>query len=181
MSEAARHFSPFWARLNQSTPPSYFLKTHFIIILPTMPMYPKFSVSLTFSQQTLYAPPTYVPHAHAFHSSWSDHRNKIWLGVQVMKIFIMQSTPVSCYFVRLRPKYIPKHPILKHPQPSYLSVDSVDIMLKVALYGVLRCKIQNSVLSSIVWGGAWKQNETLGFCEWVWGQVGVGSGVLLRK
>ena len=67
-----------------------------------------------------------------------------------MKIFIMQSTPVSCYFVRLRPKYIPKHPILKHPQPSYLSVDSVDIMLKVALYGVLRCKIQNSVLSSIV-------------------------------
>ena len=62
----------------------------------------------------------------------------------------MQSTPVSCYLVRLRPKYIPEHPTLKRPQTSYLSVDSVDIMLQVAGYGVLHRKVQSSVLSSIV-------------------------------
>ena len=26
-----------------------------------------------------------------------------------------------CYFVPLRPKYSPQHPILKHPQPTFLS------------------------------------------------------------
>ena len=53
----------------------------------------------------------------------------------------MQATPFSCYFVRLIPKYIPKHPSLKRPQPFSLSVDSVDIMLKVAGYGVSHRKI----------------------------------------
>jgi len=53
----------------------------------------------------------------------------------------MQSTTVSCYFVRLRPKYIPEHPILKRPQPFSLSVDSVDIMLRVVRYGVWYRKI----------------------------------------
>jgi hypothetical protein len=29
----------------------------------------------------------------------------------------MQSYPLPCYLVPLRPKYPPQHPILEHPQP----------------------------------------------------------------
>jgi Ni,Fe-hydrogenase III large subunit len=53
----------------------------------------------------------------------------------------MQFTAVSCYLVRLRPKYIPEHPIVKSPQPFSLSVESVDIMLKAVRYGVLHREI----------------------------------------
>jgi hypothetical protein len=28
--------------------------------------------------------------------------------------------PLTCYLVPLRPKYSPQHPILKHPQPTFL-------------------------------------------------------------
>jgi hypothetical protein len=28
--------------------------------------------------------------------------------------------PPPCYLVLLRPKYSPKHPILRHPQPTFL-------------------------------------------------------------
>ena len=56
-------------------------------------------------------------------------------------ISIMQSTSLSCYLVRLRHKYIPRHPILKHLQPFSLPVDIVDIMLKAVRYGVLHRKI----------------------------------------
>jgi hypothetical protein len=34
----------------------------------------------------------------------------------------VQSSPVPCYLVPLRPKYLPQHHILKHPQPMFLSV-----------------------------------------------------------
>ena len=33
----------------------------------------------------------------------------------------MQFPPLPCYLVPLRPKYSPQHPVLKHPQPSFLS------------------------------------------------------------
>jgi hypothetical protein len=151
--EAARHFSPFWSRTIYFIPPSYFLKIQFNIILLTMPRSPKCSLPLTFSQQTLYAPlPPYVLHPHAFLSSWSDHPNKIWWEVHIIHILFMLSTPLSCYLVHLRPKYIPEH-------------------------FVVYCtgKFQSSVLISIVWGRFWNKNVKLAFCEWVGGQVGVGS------
>ena len=31
----------------------------------------------------------------------------------------MQSSPLPCHLVPLRPKYSPQHPILKHPQPMF--------------------------------------------------------------
>jgi hypothetical protein len=87
------------------------------------------------------SPPTYVQHAHAFYFSWSDHPNNIWLGVLIIKIFIMQPTPLSYYLFRLRPKYIPEYPILKRLQPLSLAIQNVDSMLKAVLYSVLCLKI----------------------------------------
>jgi hypothetical protein len=37
-----------------------------------------------------------------------------------MKLFIIKFSPLPCYLVPLRPKYSPQHPILKHPQPTFL-------------------------------------------------------------
>ena len=36
-----------------------------------------------------------------------------------MKFLIMKFSPFPCYFVPLRPKYLPPHPILKHPHPMF--------------------------------------------------------------
>jgi hypothetical protein len=37
-----------------------------------------------------------------------------------MKLFIMNFSSLPCYLVPLRPKYSPQHPIVKHPQPTFL-------------------------------------------------------------
>jgi len=36
-----------------------------------------------------------------------------------MKVLIVQYAPVPRYLGPRRPKYLPQHPILKHPQPTY--------------------------------------------------------------
>jgi hypothetical protein len=38
-----------------------------------------------------------------------DHPNNIWWIIQVMKLFIMQSSPPSRHILPLRPKYSPQH------------------------------------------------------------------------
>ena len=57
----ARHLSLTWARAIQSTPPSYFLKYHFNIILPSMPRPSKWALSFRFPYQepVFTAPPLY--------------------------------------------------------------------------------------------------------------------------
>jgi hypothetical protein len=37
---------------------------------------------------------------------WFDHPNNIWWGVQSIKLLSMPFSPLSCYFVPLRPKYL---------------------------------------------------------------------------
>jgi len=53
-------------------------------------------------------------------SSLFYHLNNIWWGVQIIKFHIMLSSWLLCYHVPLRPKYLPQHPILEHPQPMFL-------------------------------------------------------------
>ena len=36
-----------------------------------------------------------------------------------MKLRTVQLPPLHCYFVPLRPKYLPRHPVLEHPQSSF--------------------------------------------------------------
>jgi hypothetical protein len=33
-----------------------------------------------------------------------------------MKLLILQSSPIFCHFLPLKPKYLPQHSILKHTQ-----------------------------------------------------------------
>ena len=56
-----------------------------------------------------------------FHSSRFYHPNNIWWAVQIIKLLIMQFSPLPCYLVPLRSKYSPQRSILKHPQPTFLS------------------------------------------------------------
>jgi hypothetical protein len=54
------------------------------------------------------------------HSPWLDHSNYVWLGVQVMKLLIIQIPPISRHIIPLWSKYSPQHPVLKHPQSMFL-------------------------------------------------------------
>jgi len=51
---------------------------------------------------------------------WFHHPHNIWWAVQIRKLLVMQSSLIPCYLVRLRPNYLPQHPILKHPQPTFI-------------------------------------------------------------
>jgi hypothetical protein len=54
------------------------------------------------------------------HSSWFDHSNDIWWGVQIMKLFIMHFSSLPSYLFPLRSKYFPRHPVLAQPHPTFL-------------------------------------------------------------
>lgn len=58
----------------------------------------------------------FLPHSPLF-----DHLDNILWGVQIMKLIIMQLSPVPSYFPPLRPKYILQHPVLEHFQPMFFS------------------------------------------------------------
>jgi hypothetical protein len=62
--------------------------------------------------------PIYMP--HPANSPWYYHPHKCRWGVQIIKLLIMKFSLCPCYFVLLRPKYSPQHPILKHLQPTFL-------------------------------------------------------------
>jgi hypothetical protein len=53
-------------------------------------------------------------------SSRFYHPHNIGWAVQIIKLLIMKFSPLPCYLVPLRPRSSPQHPILKHPQPTFL-------------------------------------------------------------
>ena len=67
-----------------------------------------------FRTKPLYTPPP------PSHSSRFYHPKNIGWGVQIIQLLLMQLPPLPCYLVPPRPKYSPQHPILKHPQPTFL-------------------------------------------------------------
>jgi hypothetical protein len=79
---------------------------------------------LRFSHQNpVYTSP--LPHTcympRLSHSSQFSHSSNTEWGVQIMKLLIMLFSPLPCHLVPLRPKYSPKHPILKHPQSAFFA------------------------------------------------------------
>jgi len=97
--------------------PLYFPKIHSDVILPSTSRFTEWSALFMLSNQNVVytyrlSHACYVPHPS--HSPWFDHPNNI-LCVQVMKFFIVHSSPASCHFLPLRSKYFPQHPLLKHP------------------------------------------------------------------
>ena len=85
------------------------LSSHLLLGLPSG-LHPS-----DFPTKTLYAPP--LPHTCNMpcpsQSFLFYHRNYIWSIVQSIKFLVMQSSPLPCYLVPLRPKSPPQHPVSK--------------------------------------------------------------------
>ena len=100
-------------------PPSHVLKIHFNIILPSIPMFSKWSPSLRFPNHNSICTSSLPP--NTCHMTWPCHLYLItWIvfsGLQIMKL-IMQASPLPYYLIPLRPKYLPQHPVLKQPSAS---------------------------------------------------------------
>jgi hypothetical protein len=61
-----------------------------------------------------------------------------WRRVQVMKLLIMQFSPISCHFISLRTKYSPQHPVLKHPQSMFLPECEIPISHPYGITGKIK-------------------------------------------
>jgi len=78
--------APILRQIIQSMSPSVFWKKQLNTIVPSTPRSCKWSLFLRFSHQNLACISSlnacYMP--HPYHSSWFDHPNNIWWGVQIM-------------------------------------------------------------------------------------------------
>ena len=115
---SARHLSLSWARSIHSMPPIPLSEYPFKYFTPIYPWvfqvvsFPQVSLSKPFT--LLYSPPkSYMP--RPYHSSRFDQPVRSDHYTPHYVVF-----SIHCYFVPLRPKYSPQHPILRHPQPTFL-------------------------------------------------------------
>jgi hypothetical protein len=102
---------------------SHFLKIHLNIILPSTPGYPQWLLSLRFPYQNpVHVSPLHYPSymPRPSHSTGFYRPHNIGWAVQIIKLLIMKFSPLPCHLVPLRPNYSPQHPILKHPQATFL-------------------------------------------------------------
>ena len=77
---------PFHSQISPDHAPTcHFLKNHLNIILPSMPGSCKWSLSLRFPHQN---PECSLP-LPICASSWLDHPNNVWWGVQIIELLIM--------------------------------------------------------------------------------------------
>ena len=106
-----------------SPPPSCLLTIQCNIALPSMARSYKLTPFLNLFHRSpawtspLLSCPQHVQHAPpiSFFLIW-------WIvcGVGIMKLPTVQFSPLACSLVLLRPKYLPPHPCLRHPQPVFL-------------------------------------------------------------
>jgi len=105
------------------TPTYTFLKIHPNIIFPSTPESPNGLFPSGFPTKTLYAllfsPIRATCSAHLI---LLDFITRTILGEQYRSLSSSSSSfsPFRCYLVPLMPKYSPQHPVLNHPQPTFL-------------------------------------------------------------
>ena len=105
------------------SPTSHFLKIHLNIIFPLTAGSPKWSLSPRFPHQKPVRPSP-LPHTRYLprpsHSSRFYHPHDMGWAVQNIKFLITEFSTFPCYLIPLGPKYSPLHPILRHPQLTFL-------------------------------------------------------------
>ena len=97
------------------------LKIHLNIILPSVPGSSKLSLSLRFPHQILYTP--LFSHINAIcpgHLILLDLITPTLLGEEYKSSHSLRSFYHSCYLVPVRARYFLLHPVLKHPQCTFL-------------------------------------------------------------
>jgi hypothetical protein len=118
----ALQWSLSWAISIQSIP-SYRSKIHFNGVYPPTSWSSQWSLSFWLSHQYPICIPL-LPNLccmpRPFHRSWLDHYNYTWRRVQVMKLLIVQFSPISCRFIPLRSTYSPLQAVLNDPQSMFL-------------------------------------------------------------
>jgi len=70
----------------------------------------------------------YVLHTPPISFFLFDHPNNIWWVIEIIKILFIKSSPIPCYLVPVRPKYLPQHPIFQRPQPVFLPQNSCNLL-----------------------------------------------------
>jgi len=121
---SARNLSLFCARSIQFIPSSQYLKMHFSTVLPPTSWSYKWSLSLRVSHQIpVCSSPLPIRATCPTHLFLPDFITRIIFCEQ----YISSSSIIcSCFHFpvtssHLRPKYSPQHPILKEPQPMFLT------------------------------------------------------------
>jgi len=120
----ARHLSLSWASSIQSIPPHSTSWRSILILYSLLRLgLPSGLFPSGFPTKTLYTPllsprRRYMPRPS--HYSRFHHPSNIGWAVQITQLLIMQFPPLPCYLVPPRPKYSSQHPILKHPQTTFL-------------------------------------------------------------
>jgi hypothetical protein len=134
----ALHWSLFWARSIQSTP-SHCTSLKSPPLVPILsqidPVHaiPLYLSNIYFNIVSIFlvvsfllaSPSISYMHSSSPHSCYMPCPSHplliyVWRGVRVMKLLIMQFSPISCHFISLRTKYSPQHPVHKHPQSMIL-------------------------------------------------------------
>jgi hypothetical protein len=90
-----------WRLIQSTYSHPIFLNRHFNIILPPQHRSSMWSLAYRHSYHNpicifLLAHTCHVP--HPFHPPLFNYPNNIWVGVQIMKLLIIQASPVSCSF-----------------------------------------------------------------------------------
>jgi len=132
-------------------PPSHFLKSHFNFILPFMPRFSSWVLSLWFPQPCMHLSSSQAA------SRASPSRDD--------KFFILQSSPLLCYLVPLLANYVPQHPILRPSQPVFLAQceapSFMPIQTRVSLYLQSICHEVAVLFGRPYGGGDWREGRKL--------------------
>jgi len=116
----ANHLFLSWARSIQSMSPSHswrsilLLSFHLLVGLPSRLFLSGLSTKIP------YARPHTCHMPNPAHHSLFCHPSYVSWAVLTLNPLIMLLPKAPCYLFLHRPRYLPQHPILEHPQPVFL-------------------------------------------------------------